>query len=295
MSASPQAIHLIPLGEIDAQALVRDRTAIDPEAQRELCDSIAKSGLRMPVEVYAFPEPRGAHRYGLVSGFRRLAAFRALHGERGLEAHAAIPAFVRTPADRAEAMAAMVEENAVRAGISPWESARVAAEATNHGLYGTLEEAVDHLFPTANAMKRSRIRAVARVVEALDGLLSEPEHLSLRQLLRLAGAIREGFAEPLEVALRQTRLRDPASQWAAMLPYLVEAERFASSSGEPTPETREPATRGRPRRILAPRPHLVVRREITRDGYILRFTGREATSGLLDEVLDQIDRWLSPG
>jgi hypothetical protein len=36
-------------------------------------------------------------------------------------------------------------------------------------------------------------------------------------------------------------------------------------------------------------------RAITRDGIALRFTGREATSGLLDEVLDQIERWLSPG
>lgn len=295
MPASPPAIHLIPLGEIDAQALVRDRTAIDPEAQRELCDSIARSGLRMPVEVYAFPEPRGAHRYGLVSGFRRLAAFRALHGDRGLEAHAAIPAFVRTPADRAEAMAAMVEENAVRAGISPWESARVAVEATNHGLFGTIEEAVDHLFPTANAMKRSRLRAVARVVEELDGLLTEPEGLSLRQILRLAGAIREGFAEPLEVALRQTRLRDPASQWSAMLPYLVEAERLAVAPEEPEPATGAPVSRGRPRRVLRPRPHLVVRREIASDGYVLRFSGREATSGLLDEVLRQIENWLSPG
>jgi hypothetical protein len=33
---------------------------------------------------------------------------------------------------------------------------------------------------------------------------------------------------------------------------------------------------------------------MTRDGYILRFTGREATSGLIDTVMDQIEFWLSP-
>jgi hypothetical protein len=39
----------------------------------------------------------------------------------------------------------------------------------------------------------------------------------------------------------------------------------------------------------------VIRREIAQDGYILRFTGKEATSGLLDEILDDIERWYSPG
>ena len=142
-------------------------------------------------------------------------------------------------------------------------------------------------------MKRSRIRSVARVVEVLDHILTDPERLSDRQLLRLANAIRNGFAEPLETAVRQTRLRDPASQWAAMLPYLVESERFTATD-DPEPETRAPATRGRPRRVMKPRPHLVIRREIARDGYLLRFTGKEATSSLLDEVLDEIERWFSP-
>ena len=34
---------------------------------------------------------------------------------------------------------------------------------------------------------------------------------------------------------------------------------------------------------------------MTRDGYILHFTGREATSGILDRVLDEIERLYSPG
>ena len=92
--------------------------------------------------------------------------------------------------------------------------------------------------------------------------------------------------------MRQTSLRHLGSQGAAMLPYLIESERF-STPEEPEP-TRAPATRGRPRRVLKPRPHLVIRREISRDGYLLRFTGKEATSSLLDEVLDEIERWFSP-
>jgi len=72
--------------EIDEASLSRDRTGHDPESLRELRDSIVKSGLRMPIEVYALPDPRGAHRFGLISGFRRLAVFRDLQATWGLAA-----------------------------------------------------------------------------------------------------------------------------------------------------------------------------------------------------------------
>ena len=77
-----------------------------------------------------------------------------------------------------------------------------------------------------------------------------------------------------------------------ILPYLTEAERFADTSPEPAAAI--PTTRGRPRRVLRPRPNLVIRREIARDGYRLLFTGREASSSLLDEVLDEIERLYGP-
>ena len=52
---------------------------------------------------------------------------------------------------------------------------------------------------------------------------------------------------------------------------------------------------GRPRRMIKPRAGLTVRREMSRDGWILRFTGREATGMLIDTVLDEIERMYSPG
>jgi ParB family chromosome partitioning protein len=115
----------------------------------------------------------------------------------------------------------------------------------------------------------------------------------MRQMLRLATALRNGFAEPIETALRESSARDPESQWQTLLPYLVESERFATA--EPEPDTPARARLGRPQRISRPRPGLVIRREIARDGYLLRFTGKEATSSLLDEVLDEIERIYSPG
>ena len=40
------------------------------------------------------------------------------------------------------------------------------------------------------------------------------------------------------------------------------------------------------------RPGLTIRREMTNDGYLLRFTGR--ASGLLDLVMDEIERMFAP-
>ena len=50
-------IHQIPLAEIDAAALDRDRSHLDAAALTELRLSIATSGLRMPIEVYPFATP----------------------------------------------------------------------------------------------------------------------------------------------------------------------------------------------------------------------------------------------
>jgi ParB family chromosome partitioning protein len=289
-------VHLIPLAAIDDAALPRDRTGLDPEPLRELRDSIRASGLRMPVELYELSRPRDALRYGIISGFRRVTAFRELHATWGLEAYAAIPAFLRAPADLAAALAAMVEENAVRADISPWEQARIAVHACDSCGFTTVEDAIARLYPNASPMKRSRLRSAALVVEQLEGPLITPERLSERQLLRLAAAIRNGFAEPIALAIAGRTA--PDAQWSAVQPYLVESESLHATDPEPEPDRgrltpRRRETRGRPRRVVHLRPQLTVRREITRDGYVLRFSGKEATSGLLDEVLDEIERMYS--
>ena len=65
-------LQLIPLDAIDEGALIRDRTVIDEEAMGELSLSIATGGLRMPIEVFALEEPKGACTHGLISGLRRL-------------------------------------------------------------------------------------------------------------------------------------------------------------------------------------------------------------------------------
>jgi ParB family transcriptional regulator, chromosome partitioning protein len=292
----PAPIHLIPLVEIDDAAIPRDRTALEPDALRELRDSIATHGLRMPVELFELAHPRDGKRYGIVSGLRRVTAHRELVDTLGLKKHDHIQAFLRPLPDLAAGLMAMVEENAIRADLSPWEQGRIATVAVEWHAYPTVEAAIDGLHPTATAVKRTRLRTVARVVTVLEGLLTEPERLSLRQLLRIGTALRNGFEEVIVLALQAMKLKNPDTQWSAILPYLVESERFVTTDPDPADAFMPVKTqsRGRPRRVARPRPGLTIRREMTRDGFILHMTGKDVTSGLVDEVIDEIERWLSP-
>jgi len=52
---------------------------------------------------------------------------------------------------------------------------------------------------------------------------------------------------------------------------------------------------GCPRRLSRPRPGLTIRREQTRDGYSLHFTGRDASSWLMDDVFGDIERMYGVG
>ena len=152
---------LVPLAEIDPDALARDRTALDPEALSELESSIAVSGLRQPIEIFEIRPAEGEPvnhwsktRYGVLSGFRRFHAMRRLHEATGQERYAAIPAFVRAPASVAAALAAMVEENEIRADLSPYERGLIAVTARDRGVFGSVEEAVNGLFPNPHFSPR---------------------------------------------------------------------------------------------------------------------------------------------
>jgi ParB family chromosome partitioning protein len=288
----PDPVHRIPLAEIDADALTRDRSGLDADALTELRTSIAASGLRMPVELFPLAEPRTPasgppHRYGLLSGLRRLHAYQALHELTGQDRYAAIPAFLRPRGTMAEALAAMVEENEIRAAVSPWERGRIAHLAHRQEIFGTIEEAVARLYPAAGAMKRSRLRSLAHLVEELDGLLTDPENLSQNQALRIESALRTGFGNVIRTALAESSSDGPRTQWQLLLPILTEAEQPPSDSPPPRP--------GRPRRLHRPRPGLTIRREQTRDGYCLHFTGSEADSDMLDSVFDEIERMFAVG
>ena len=280
---------LLPTAAIDAHALPRDRASLDPAALTELQNSIATEGLRQPIEVWRLTTPRGPHQYGLISGLRRLTATRHLAALRP-GTHQTIPAFLRTPADIPAALAAMISENEIRADPSPWDRGRILVEVVTAGHFETLDAAVKSLHPNASRQKRARLRASAAVVEELEGLLTTPDQLIERQILRLAASLRGGFVELIEHVLRQHRSQTLQTQWSALLPVLIEAER----GEQDTPETS--TSPARPRRMLHLKQGLTIWREETPNGYALRFSGELARrGGLMDDVMDEVERWFQPG
>lgn len=264
-------VHLLPLAAIDEDAVPRDRSVIDAAKLAELQRSIAASGLRQPVEVFATRSG-----YGLISGFRRLMAYRALeelHGHR----YGRIPAFLRPAEDVAQAFARVIEENDIRAGLSAWERGRTLVVAGEAG-FDTLDAALAGLYPHADRRKRARLRQLAEVVEAFDGAFEAPELWSENRLLRLSSVLRLGWDEIVREALAHAA---PGAEWEAIAPVVAEAEAL------PAPER---ATPNRPRRLVRLPRGLTIRRERNAAGYVLHITGRGATDALVGEVLDEIER-----
>lgn len=286
--ATPKAdgqIHLIPLDAIDADAIPRDRTAPDQAAFDELVFSISRGGLRMPVELFGLDTGDGAPAYGLISGYRRLGAFRHLREMRKGADFTAIPALLRNPDDLAAALAAMVEENEIRRELSAWERAAIAVTACDRGIFPGVEAAIDALYPVASRQKRAKLRNIAFLVLETDGLLRDPHSLSENALLRIYTAWTNGFEGVITTALNESSRKDAGSQWQILRPILAEAE-APERDVYPAREQRP----GRPRRLSRPRPGIVMRRERTAEGYTLHITGREAHGYFIDHIFEEIER-----
>jgi hypothetical protein len=169
----------LALDQVAPDHLLRDRLPVEDEEMAALKASIRAHGQRTPIEV----TPRGgALPYGLISGWRRLAALRALHAETGEARFATVRALVTRPETAGDAYVAMVEENEVRVGLSQYERARVAVFAARRGVFESENAALQALFAGASKAKLSRIRSFLEIVHALDGVLRFPQAVSYTHL-----------------------------------------------------------------------------------------------------------------
>lgn len=240
----------LPLEAIAPDHLVRDRLPEEsPDRAEEmaaLVASIRAHGQRTPIEVTPRVEaggepgalPAPALPWGLVSGWRRLRALKALHAETGDPRFATVQALVRRPDSVADAYVAMVEENEIRLGLSQYERARVAALATARGVFPTEKAALLALFATASRPKRSRIRAFLEIVHALDGHLRFPAELPERLGLALVERLREGHGPAIAAALDAAAPATAAAE-QALLARLARPGTGAEAAGAPAPQ---PAT-----------------------------------------------------
>ena len=273
--AEGRVIRQLSIDRIAVDHITRDRASLDPEAMDELIASVRASGVRLPVEV----TPLGDGSYGLISGYRRVEAVRALTEEGG---PASVPAILRDETDLGESYARMVEENEIRSQITPYERGRIAVIAAGQGAFADTTEAVNAIFASASKAKRSKIRSFAALHEELGDLLSHAQEMTERNGLRVAAALREGFAARLRAALERGEAADARAEWTALEPVVREAEtggRVVDRGGRPRSWDFERLALGRGA-------SLTVRGEP--DGLSLRLTGDDAVSG---ELLSLLRSW----
>lgn len=224
--AEGRLVLRLKLDEIEADHLVRDRIGLDEEELAGLVASIFEHGQRSPIEVSEIAPGR----YGLISGWRRLAALRRL-SEGGDARFGYVLALVRQPDNAADAYIAMVEENEIRLGLSYYERARIAARAVEQGVFENEREALRRLFANASRSRRSKIGSFLVLYHQLDGVLRFPEMISERLGLALEKRLQDEDFAVLETFLAELRRDAPEDQAAEM----ARLQAFAALSG-PAPE-----------------------------------------------------------
>ena len=176
--AEGRMITALPVGQIDETYLVRDRVTGDDDDMAALRTSLSTRGQQTPIEVVALEN----NRYGLISGWRRLQALRALGNDTA-------NAIITPSRDASDAYVAMIEENEIRVGLSYFERARIVVKAVEGGVFNSDKSALQSLFSTASRAKRSKIKSFIPVVEALGDHLRYPAQLGERLGLQLSKAL----------------------------------------------------------------------------------------------------------
>ncbi|MCH2163566.1 MAG: ParB/RepB/Spo0J family partition protein [Marinovum sp.] len=284
-------ITRIPLEQIHAEEVFRDRTVLSRDELEELKNSILLNGLRLPIEVFQLPEPKGEYRYGLISGYRRLLAMREIITAYPVDDYQKIKAIIRPPKTSAQRFAAVIEENEVRASLCHYERGRFAAMTASNGVFNGVEDAVKQLFPFASKSKRSKIRSFALIFEELGDMLHHAEFLTEKQGLRIAAALREGAENPVRDALAQAVVTNAKDEWEVIEEIVLqyEARDKDSSRGGRPPKAKKP---GRTKKIET---SAGITLEWHGDGqgrYTLNLDGPGLDRDIMDSLMLQIQNWL---
>ncbi|PSL17592.1 ParB/RepB/Spo0J family partition protein [Shimia abyssi] len=229
-------IERLPLSRLKDDFLVRDRITMDGGELESLVTSLRERGQQTPIDVTKLSD----NEFGLISGWRRVTALRRLFKETDNERFSTVLAIVRKPDASSDAYRAMVEENEIRLGLSYYERARIAAKATEQGVFSDNREALKTLYAAASRAKRSKISSFMEIYYALDGCLKFPKALPERQGLLLAKALKgdKKLARRLNDRLRKT----PATTAEAELKLLENAvSKLESTATKSVSERQHPS------------------------------------------------------
>ncbi|MGH1414375.1 MAG: ParB/RepB/Spo0J family partition protein [Pelagimonas sp.] len=284
-------IREIPLEEINPEDMVRDRAQLAEADMMELRTSIAASGLRLPIELYELDKPDGNVRYGILSGYRRFKAVQALLALTTASKYSTIKALIRQPGSVPDAFAAMVEENEIRAGLSPFERGRISSIAVQMGVFASTEESVNKMFSAASKAKRSKIRSFALIFEELGDLLAFPEALSEKQGLRVAAALRGGAETALREALGGSLIDSASAEWAVLEPEVAKFEDNARDDRKGGRPTKKARIKGQGAEVKTSTGYVIKREEDSR-GYVIRIGGRAVDNEMMDVLVLELQRLL---
>jgi ParB family chromosome partitioning protein len=280
----------VPVSDIEADALIRDRTTLDEAQMQELRESIAANGLRLPIEIFELATPiENGPRYGLLSGYRRLMAIRGLFELTEAPKYQSIRAIIRPEPAAHDAFIAMIEENEIRAQLSNFERGRIAVIAAQQGTIVNVEEAVNRLFATSSKAKRSKIRSFAVVFEELGDMLVFPDALTEKQGLAVAQALRLGAEGMMRDSLAKGDPFTEAEEWEileAEIARLDDAPRDQRRGGRPRMGRKMSGWRNAD--TLVTSAGITIRRQSDATGYILRFEGSQLDSELMDSLMAEI-------
>lgn len=220
-------IQPLPLGEVHANLLTRERMLAEDEELDELVTSIRDVGLSNPIRVLERPDGRG---FELVQGRRRLNAYRKLFEETGDEEWASVPAAIMPDvhADIAGLYRRMVDENVVRKDISFAEMANAAQNFAADPATATrdVDKAVAELFKSAPYSKRSRIRSFVSLLEKLGDVLLHPTEISrnLGVALETAMKKRPALVAEIRAALSDGGHRDAKKELDILRRFVGETD-----------------------------------------------------------------------
>lgn len=240
--SSGRMVLALALDSVDLQHLVRDRLIEDDEDMQALRESLRTRGQQMPIEVMDL----GHGHYGLISGWRRLKALQALHDATGDPRFASVQALVRQPDTAGDAYRAMVEENEIRANLSYYERARIAAKAAEQGAFPTARLAVRDLFATASRAKRSKINSFLELYNAFDATLRFPAAITERQGLALARRLSEeaGAAAEMTAQLRRATPETAEAEQAVLAGLVTSASKAKAPAKSRRSTDTRPAGKG---------------------------------------------------
>lgn len=285
-------LQRVDLDAIDQTYLVRDRSFVDEDEMASLKQSLHARGQQTPIEVVAL----GEGRFGLISGWRRLVALQRLRTDTKGKDFTTALCVVRAPKTASDAYLAMVEENEIRAGLSFYERARIAARAAEQGAYPTARHAVKKLFANASASKRSKITSFLIIYDALDDVLAFPVVLSERVGLQLSKALEAdaGLASRIKAGLKKSPASDAATEQAVLATMLKlepasQAIPAGGKAASDKPATVKPCTdKPNARETAHDEPRAKAGIRVTRAKGKLVLSG----AGVTDTLMDALEAWL---